>query len=75
MCGLLGVSSTGHYAWVKRAPSRRAESDAALIGEIRAGHVPSRGTYGAPRIHAVRHVFMPSLRPRVFVLAASMLRG
>jgi putative transposase len=52
MCGLLGVSSSGYYAWVKRAPSRRAESDAALIGEIRAAHVASRGTYGAPRIHA-----------------------
>jgi putative transposase len=30
--------SSGHYAWVKRAPSRRAESDAALIREIRAAH-------------------------------------
>ena len=35
-----------------RRPSRRAVTDAALIGEIRAAHAASRGTYGAPRIHA-----------------------
>ena len=52
MCRLLGVSSSGYYAWVKRRPSRRAETDAALIAEIRAAHAASRGTYGAPRIHA-----------------------
>jgi hypothetical protein len=32
---------------MKRRPSRRAETDAALIGEIRAAHAASRGTYGA----------------------------
>src|SRR5215469_18160933 len=52
MCRLLGVSSSGYYAWMKRRPSRRAEMDAALISEIRAAHAASRGTYGAPRIHA-----------------------
>jgi putative transposase len=52
MCELLGVSSSGYYAWVKRGPSRRAVSDAALIAEIRAAHAASRGTYGAPRVHA-----------------------
>jgi putative transposase len=36
-------------------PSRRAVTDAALIDEIRATHAVSRGTYGAPRIHAVSH--------------------
>src|SRR5262249_27686230 len=51
-CRLLGVSSSGYYAWMKRRPSRRAETDAALISEIRAAHAASRGTYGAPRIHA-----------------------
>jgi putative transposase len=29
-----------------------AETDAGLIGEIRAAHAASGGTYGAPRIHA-----------------------
>ena len=52
MCRLLGVSSSGYYAWMKRRLSRRAETDAALIGEIRAAHAASLGTYGAPRIHA-----------------------
>ena len=52
MCRLLGVSPSGYYAWLKRRPSRRAVTDAALIGEIRAAHAASRGTYGAPRIHA-----------------------
>src|SRR6516164_1260588 len=37
---------------MKRRPSRRANTDAALIGEIGAAHAASRGTYGAPRIHA-----------------------
>jgi len=52
MCRLLGVSSSGYYAWVKRRPCRRAEQDAALTAEIRLAHAASRGTYGAPRVHA-----------------------
>jgi hypothetical protein len=52
MCRVLGVSSSGYHAWVKRRPSQRAETDAVLIAAIRAAHTASRGTYGAPRIHA-----------------------
>ena len=52
MCQLLGVSSSGYYAWRKRQPSQRSETDAALIAEIQVAHAGSRGTYGAPRIHA-----------------------
>lgn len=52
MCRLLGVSSSGYYAWAKRQPSRRAQADATLIAEIHAAHAASRGTYGAPRGHA-----------------------
>ena len=52
MCRLLGVSSSGYYAWAKRQPSPRCETDAALIAEIQVAHAASRGTYGAPRIHA-----------------------
>jgi putative transposase len=52
MCRVLGVSSSGYHAWVKRHPSQRAETDAVLIAAIRAAHTASRGTYGAPRIHA-----------------------
>jgi hypothetical protein len=52
MCRVLGVSSSGYHAWVKRCPSQRAETDAVLIAAIRAAHTASRGTYGAPRVHA-----------------------
>jgi hypothetical protein len=51
MCGLLGVSPSGFYAWTKRVGSQRAQSDAVLLAQIRAIHQRSRGTYGAPRIH------------------------
>jgi putative transposase len=37
---------------VQRPPSARAMSDAALSVQIRAIHARSRGTYGAPRVHA-----------------------
>ena len=52
MCKLLGVSSSGYYAWVQRRRSRRAETDDTLTAEIRAAHGASHGIYGAPRIHA-----------------------
>src|SRR4051812_49700038 len=32
--------------------SRRAETDDAVLAEIRVAHEVSRGTYGAPRVHA-----------------------
>jgi putative transposase len=51
MCRLLGVSPSGYYAWTQRQPSRRAQTDAALVAEIRAAHEASRGIYGAPRNH------------------------
>lgn len=49
---VLGVSPSGYYAWRKRPLSRRASEDAALRERIEAIHLKSRGTYGAPRIHA-----------------------
>jgi putative transposase len=52
MCRVLGVSSSGYYAWAKRTPSRRAQADAMLLSHIRAAHAASDGTYGAPRVHA-----------------------
>jgi putative transposase len=52
MCRVLGVSSSGYYAWAKRARSARAIGDAALIERIGAIHAASHGTYGSPRIHA-----------------------
>ena len=52
LCRVLGVSSSGYYAWSKRPLSRRAKNDAVLIERIGAIHAASKGTYGAPRIHA-----------------------
>jgi putative transposase len=49
---VLGVSPSGFYAWAKRPASERAETDAALVKEIHAAHAASKGTYGAPRVHA-----------------------
>jgi putative transposase len=52
MCRHLSVSKSGYYAWAQRAVSARARADTALEGRIREIHASSRGTYGAPRIHA-----------------------
>ena len=52
MCRHLGVSPAGYYAWRGRPPSARAVADAALTDTIRGIHTASRGTYGAPRVHA-----------------------
>jgi putative transposase len=52
MCARLGVSRSGYYAWQRRGPSARARANAALTGTIRQIHTASRGTYGAPRVHA-----------------------
>ncbi len=50
MARVLGVSTSGFYAWRCRDLSRRAREDAELTERIRASHKRSRGTYGAPRI-------------------------
>jgi putative transposase len=52
MCRLLGVSSSGWYAWSKRQASPRSKRDVELTTAIHAAHAGSRGTYGAPRVHA-----------------------
>lgn len=49
-CRVLGVSPSGYYAWVKRPPSWRSVTDAALTEKIRSAHAASKGTYGAPRL-------------------------
>ena len=50
MCQLLGVSTSGYYAWCKRKPCLRQREDQCLLEQIRAIHKRSRGTYGSPRI-------------------------
>ncbi|MFP3647790.1 IS3 family transposase [Paraburkholderia sp. SIMBA_054] len=52
MARLLAVSTSGYYAWLVREPSTRSCSDAQLLARIRTLHASSRGTYGAPRVHA-----------------------
>ncbi len=52
MCGLLGVSRAGFYAWAHRAESARSRSNRELTVHISAIHEESRRTYGSPRVHA-----------------------
>ena len=52
MCRVLGVSPSGYWAWLSRSGRPRPAGEAALIDAIRTVHAASRGTYGAPRIHA-----------------------
>ena len=51
MCRVLGVSTSGYYAWRARDESRRRREDAELAGQIEQIHCESRGTYGAPRVY------------------------
>jgi transposase InsO family protein len=55
MCRLLGLSTSGYYAWTKRAWSLRSQSNALLLERIRVVHERSGGTYGAPRVYAQLH--------------------
>ena len=50
LCGALGVSRGGFYAWLTRAPSQRARSDEALSTKVRASFLASDRTYGARRV-------------------------
>ena len=49
---VLGVARAGYYAWTSRPASARMLVDQALTDQIRQIHARSRGTYGAPRVHA-----------------------
>ncbi len=52
LCELLGVSTSGYYAWLGRPESARAVADRALTESIVEYWKRSRRSYGAPRIHA-----------------------
>jgi putative transposase len=52
LCRVLGVSRAGYYAWKTRPPSARAAAEQQLLELIGQLHQRSRGTYGAPRVHA-----------------------
>jgi putative transposase len=49
---MLGVSTSGCYAWCDRPASARRQADVVLGDQIEAIHRRSRSTYGRPRIHA-----------------------
>jgi putative transposase len=50
MCRLLGVSTSGYYAWRKRPPSSRTQQEPRLEAEILAAHQRTRETFGAERL-------------------------
>ena len=50
MCGLLGVSKSGFYAWLGRDHNGRAAKKLAIVRKIEALHLGSRKVYGSPRI-------------------------
>ena len=52
MCRALEVSRSGYYAWLKASPSSLQEEDKVLAAKVREIHTASKGTYGAPRVHA-----------------------
>ena len=51
-CELLGVSRSGYHAWLRRAPSDRALSDAWLLERIKQVHGENRQVYGSRRVQA-----------------------
>jgi transposase-like protein len=46
LCGALGVSRGGFYAWLRRPRSRRSRSDDELGAKVRASFLASDRTYG-----------------------------
>jgi putative transposase len=50
-CDVLGVSTSGYYAWLKRPVSRRRQRREQLAGKVIEAHRLSRCTYGSPRVH------------------------
>ena len=50
MCGALGVSRGGFYAWLRRPPSEHSRTDEALSSKVRASFTGSDRTYGARRV-------------------------
>jgi hypothetical protein len=52
LCRTLGVSRQSFYAWCDRGLCLRERADQQLLEQITTIHRDSRGTYGAPRVHA-----------------------
>ena len=52
LCGALGVSVSGYYAWRGRLPNQHQQTDAVLLKAIQRVYQAGRGLYGSPRIYA-----------------------
>jgi len=50
LCRMLGVTTSGYYAWVKRPLTIRQREEMRLELEIRAAHKRTRQTYGPERL-------------------------
>ncbi len=78
LCRVLGVARSGYYAWQRRGVAARAQADQVLTEQISAIHEQSRGTYGAPRVHAelqVRGVRCGSKRVARLMRQAGLVGG
>jgi hypothetical protein len=51
-CGLLGLSVSRYYKWIKRQPTARQRRRGELDAKVRELFEASGGTYGSPRVHA-----------------------
>jgi putative transposase len=50
ICGVLGVSPSGYFAWRGRPACRRQRDDLVLLAHVRSAFALSNGTYGSPRM-------------------------
>jgi len=77
LCGVLQVSRSGFYSWLKRQPSKRRAADAELTTKIQVLFEAKRGTYGSPRIHRElrRHNCWVARKRVARLMQAQGLRG
>ena len=50
LCGVLGVSQSGYFAWRGRPACPRQLGDMVLLAHVRSAFALSNGTYGSPRM-------------------------
>ena len=50
LCGVLGVSQSGYFAWRGRPACRRQRDDMVPPAHVRSAFTLSNGTYGSPRM-------------------------
>ena len=66
LCKVLGVSSSGYFAWKERPASLRQRDDMVLLAHVRAAFAVSNRTYGSPRmVHELRDSGLAIGRRRV----------